>query len=58
MKREATYLELTAIVKFNAWQMQSDKSLICLADLQVLTSAVIVLRDNEASIINISQKRL
>lgn len=43
MKKETTYLELTAIVKFNAWQMQADKSLICLAALQVLTSTVTTL---------------
>lgn len=46
MKTEATYPELTAVVKFNAWQTESDKSLICLAALQVLTSAGIVLHDN------------
>lgn len=50
MKTEATYLEVTAVVKFNAWQMQSDKSLICLAALQVLTSAGIVLHDSAASV--------
>lgn len=56
MKTEATYLELTAVVKFNARRMESDKPLICLAALQLLTSAGIVLHDNEASIINISHR--